>query len=59
MVMFTQPHMKSPVLMDRQLNQRDPVPSVAKSVAVSPNVKAANNRNDKTVSVKPDGDCGY
>lgn len=59
MTMFSTSHAKPPLLMDRQLNQRDPVPSVAKGVAVSPNVKAANNRNDKTVSVKPDGDCGY
>ncbi len=55
--MFSQPHTKEPVLMDRQLNQRDPVPMVGKAVSVSPNIKAKNNRNDRTVDVEPD--CDY
>ena len=55
--MFSQSHTKEPVLMDRQFNQRDPVPMVGKAVAVSPTAKAQANKNDKVVTVHPDGDC--
>jgi len=54
--MFSQPHAKMPVLMDRQLNQRDPVPSVGKAVAISPNAKAKANKNDRTYAVRNDCD---
>ena len=54
--MFSQPHTREPLLMDRQLNQRDPVPSVPKNVAVTENVKCKANRNDRTYMVGNDCD---
>ena len=57
MVMFSQPHTKEPTLMERQFNQRDPVPSVSKGVAVTPPVRVQNNKNDRVVTVKSDEDC--
>ncbi len=56
--MFSQSHTKTPVLMDRQLNQRDPVPMVGKAAAIAPTAKAQANKNDKTVSVCADGEYG-
>lgn len=53
---FSQSHSKAPLLMDRQLNQRDPIPSVSKAVAISPTAKAQANRNVRTVDVEPDAD---
>jgi len=55
--MFEQAHTKCPTLMERQFNQRDPVPMVGKAVAVSPTAKAKANKNDKSVDPHDCGDC--
>lgn len=55
--MNTQAHTRTPLLMDRQLNQRDPVPSVPKNIGMdSPGVKAKANKNDRVVEIRNDCD---
>jgi hypothetical protein len=55
--MFEQAHTKCPTLMERQFNQRDPVPMVGKAVSVSPTAKAKANKNDRVAAMKGDEDC--
>lgn len=52
--MFDQSHSKPPLLQDRQLNQRDPVPSVGKGVATTSTAKAQANTNVREYAVRPD-----
>ncbi len=51
--MFQTSHGRTPMLMDRQLNQRDPVPMVGKGMAVGSTAKARANRNVR-VTMKRD-----
>jgi len=54
--MFSTSHAKTPLLMDTQLHQSTPRPSVPKNVSLTETAKAKANKFNITASIKNDCD---